>query len=597
MTQHTLPRSRKVVLLIITFLVSFCSFAYEFVYSEELTVMYGSTVTQYVITIGLFFFALGLGSTLVDNLATDNWENFTRLELYLATVSTTGFVGIILLNSIQLPPWFPRTAEIYLARLPPVLVGFLSGFELPYLTKMVNIEADDTGSDLPMTVRRLGAALHTTIHRILSVFFHTSTPEGSRSGFSLTLSADYFGGLVGALIYAKYLYPTFGLIPTVFILAFLNVLAALLFVARFSGTSWGVFSGDAPTGGVISHDHTAVVLALLVLTAGYGGVLMQHDTVERDLTAMYLEQTYEEEYTPTRGSPPTMDVEVTNQFTTNYQHVVKYTRTWEGTGPNPYFNGTTETCLRLDTAVQMCDSWADSYHNGLVDVPMAMYENSTQTNVLLIGGGDHVALNHLREYNVSVDRVDLDGEFMRWARNASFLQQWHENAYKYPNQTTTVGDGYTYVRNTDTTYDVILLDIPGAKDNSLLKMYSVEFYQALRDNLERDGVVVTWGYTPTGYTQHYHAYMNTVSAAGFEDQMQYWAREDIDGDKETERVELFYMFSPHDRTGKYPTRAGGAYVHRHEDRYATLQWTDIPTFNGIDSNSIFDPNYDILINP
>ena len=39
-------RTATLTLLVLTFVVSFCSFAYEFAYSELLTVMYGGTVTQ-----------------------------------------------------------------------------------------------------------------------------------------------------------------------------------------------------------------------------------------------------------------------------------------------------------------------------------------------------------------------------------------------------------------------------------------------------------------------------------------------------------------------------------------------------------------------
>ncbi len=74
------------------------------------------------------------------------------------------------------------------------------------------------------------------------------------------------------------------------------------------------------------------------------------------------------------NDPGAMDVAVTDTWTTRYQRVTEYNRTWTGSGDNPYFGATTEHCLRLDSAVQLCESWADSYHQGLVDVPLSMFE-------------------------------------------------------------------------------------------------------------------------------------------------------------------------------------------------------------------------------
>src|SRR6056297_3124840 len=96
-------RTKTLTLLAITYVVSFCSFAYEFVYSELLTVMYGGTVTQYVITVGLFFFSLGVGSALSDDLDGDRPANLFRTEVYLAVVAPAGFLLIVALNSVRIP--------------------------------------------------------------------------------------------------------------------------------------------------------------------------------------------------------------------------------------------------------------------------------------------------------------------------------------------------------------------------------------------------------------------------------------------------------------------------------------------------------------
>jgi spermidine synthase len=86
MTNATLSSvSERVTLHGIACLVALCSFAYELVYSELLTVIYGGTVTQYGLTIGLFFSSLGIGSFFVRHFADAQHSNFFRTEVQSIT--------------------------------------------------------------------------------------------------------------------------------------------------------------------------------------------------------------------------------------------------------------------------------------------------------------------------------------------------------------------------------------------------------------------------------------------------------------------------------------------------------------------------------
>ena len=577
-------RTEVFALLALTFVVSFCSFAYEFVYSELLTVMYGGTVTQYVITIGLYFVSLGVGAALSDDLAGERASNLFRTEVYLALVAPAGFLLIVALNSVRLPQAVPAELVWAVARSPVVAVGFLSGFELPLLTRMV----DETGGGsavLPPAVTRAAESLHRGVVRVLGVFWHAEPATDARSGLSLVLAMDYVGGLAGAVVYAQVLYPGLGLIPTVFVLALLNGLAALALLGGYS-TRWSV--GGA-RGRLVSRESATLVVVCLLVTASCGVAVANSSAVDRELSELYLEQQVENDY-----PPGAMDAEVLGQRTTPYQHVVKYERTWTGAGPNPHFAGETERCLRLGGAVQLCESWADPYHQGLVDVPMSRFAHSPETDVLVIGGGDFVAVDALREYDVSVDQVDLDAAFMSYAREDQFLSRWHEDAYEYDRLNTTVDDGYAFLSETEKRYDLVLLDIPGATDDDLLPLYSTEFYGSLRDNLSPDGVVAVWVYDENAYAQHNKAFVNTVGDAGFTQYAPYWAWADVDADGTEERVERFYLLAPGDRSA-FDAEEGTAYVRQHRDRYRDLRWRELPRYNGVEVNSIFDPNYDVLI--
>jgi spermidine synthase len=589
---------RRGVVFALTFVVAFCSIVYELIYSELLSIVFGGTVVRYSITIGLFLFSLGVGAFLYRYLD-DHPSNFFRLEVYLALAGPAGLVFIIGVNA------FPvagspdteaaiETVQLFVSHLPIVVVGLLSGLEIPFLTDLADAGsgedgANEEGAGLAM-VGALGRGSRTLARRAVGLVFKTATDEGTdeRGSFSSVLGMDYLGSLVGTVTYALVLYPSIGLIPAVFVLGLLNAVAALVFYWQYRDAD-----GRTATEGVTVSFGTPsrVLLAFCVLlSATYVGALAFNDTVETGLRNVYLEEQFEGEY-PNRG----MEVTITEHTSTRYQDVVLYERNW--TGPSVAYRGprTPQTCLRLDTALQLCDYWVESYHNGLVDVPMQTFvEDPESARVLVIGGGDWIPLNHLRAYNVTVDQVDLDREFMNYTKAHPFFERYHDDAYEYDRLNLTVGDGHTYLRNTDREYDLILLDLPGARSDDLLHLYSTEFYEQVRQHLTDEGVAVTWAYTRYSAGEHRKAYLNTVRAAGFESYVTYNARDDFNGDGDPESGEQFYVLAPGERPPPRVANPTG-YVARHREHYASMQWDPIPRYEGVRPNSIFHPNYDIIV--
>ncbi|MDY7080859.1 MAG: spermidine synthase [Halobacteria archaeon] len=526
-----LDRTRT-LLFILTFVVAFCSIVYELIYSELLTVIFGGTVVRYSITIGLFLFSFGVGSFAYRRFRGDD-TNFFRVEVVLSILGPLGLVYIILLNSSFIP--LPDSTLLVLSHFPIIAVGFLAGLEVPFLTSLVKDMRDDaTGNE-----------------------------------FSEVLGMDYIGSLFGTVIYALLLYPGLGLIPSVFVLGLLNSLAAVSFAFRF-----------------MEPRRIGILFLVSVLVTGmYAGVVVYNEQVEDTLTGVYIESQIEGEYT--EGN---VEVSINYTATTPYQKIVLYTREFRNrASSHPYYR---EKCLRLDTQIQLCESWVDSYHHGLVDVPASMYSNFSNKNVLLLGGGDWIAANYLADYNVSVDQVDIDTEFMEYARRSDFLAQYHDGAYDYDRLNTTVADAYDYLASTEKEYDLILLDLPGVRNDDMLKFYSKEFYMLLRDRLTRDGMVVTWAYSRYSFSPHYEGYMNTVKAAGFDRFLRYYAYGNTDEDTSDEVTEAFYVFSNGEE--RLPRRTGG-YIGGNWDRYANLSWRTVPTYEGAEVNSIFDPNYDMVV--
>jgi len=587
MTKHTASLSERSIIHITAFIAALCSFAYELIYSELLTVMYGGTVTQYGLTIGIFFSSLGIGSYLSEHFNDEQHENFFRTELYLSIIAPVGFLIIILVNTVTFPQYVPVVILDVIARTPVIAIGILSGFELPLLLAMGEKTNSTTNSQYQ---KQIAAKINSALAVAMGTVFHTDNDQETYTQYSTILAMDYIGGLAGALLFVFYLYPSVGLVSSIFILALFNTIAALLFSLRFSTHSWGILT--TPTDQITLTETKTIFVICLVVTAQYSLIAANSETVNNEVSTYYTENLIEQEY---RTS--TIETDVTTQYTTTYQKVTLYDRTWVGETENPLFNGTTETCMRLDDAIQLCESWIEPYHNGLVDVPLSRSDNTTETNVLLVGGGDWIAANHLRDHNVNVEQVDIDGEFMNNMKNNSFVSPHHEDAYKYENLTTHQADIYTHLQKTDTTYDHIILDLPGAKSDDLLHLYSTEFYTLLREKLADDGTVSTWAYSEYVYGKHDKTLMNTLNESGFSSIAEYYAYGDYNGNGITTRGEKYIMLSPQKSPPQSPVNAanGSQYVRQYSNEYNQVTWKPIPTYNGLSANSIFSPNRQIII--
>ncbi|WP_247003641.1 spermidine synthase [Halosolutus gelatinilyticus] len=568
------PRSQgfltdRRVALGVTFLVAFCSIAYELVYSELLTVFFGGTVLRYSITIGLYMFSLGVGSVLSAQLG-DPESNFLRTEVYLAIAGPAGAMAIVAINSVPAVT-FPGKGPLVLAcsHVPILVVGVLSGFEVPLLTDLVEDREETIFASLGrLYPRRI-------VRGVLGIFFAIDEPD--QRSFSEVLGVDYLGSLAGTVVYALVLYPRFGIVVTVFALGLLNALAALAFAAWTASGAARTLS--RPSAGQLR----AVVVVGLLLTGTYGGIVGHPDAVDRAVTTTYLERAIEGEF-----PEGTADVRALSYDTTPYQTALTYERDLAG-------HADTETCLHLDRAIQFCDTWVDSYHGGLVDVPMTTFDDPSSVDVLLVGGGDYIAVDHLREYGASVDQVDIDGEFLELARERELFRQYHDDAHEYEKLNTTVEDALTHLQETEKTYDLILLDVPGARSDETLALYSTEFYTLLRERLTDDGLVVSWVYTSGDHPTHSKVYATTVREAGFDRYLPYYVYDDLDGDGDLEPGERFYVLSDGPTPEPDLDRAESEYVREHADRFDEWRWRSLPRYRGVESNSIFHPNYDVIV--
>lgn len=207
---------RSWVVYSVTVVVAFCSILYELLLAQTLSTTMGNTTLRYNVTIGLYIASMGVGALVYERLLNYfKWrENrvrfFVRLEIILSLVGFCASFLVLIFDglirdfclSIQLSYHsFVIQALIFVFNHSLIIIiGFLSGLELPLLMELSEKLKKGT--------------------------------EGR------ALVYDYLGTLAGAVCFPILFLPFIPLFTLSSMVAFLNVICALVFSFYDSGTTY-----------------------------------------------------------------------------------------------------------------------------------------------------------------------------------------------------------------------------------------------------------------------------------------------------------------------------------------------------------------------
>jgi spermidine synthase len=172
-------------LLLSVLIVALCGIAYELIIAAVSSYLLGNSIAQFSITIGLFMFAMGIGSYLTKFIHEDLVERFIQIEIAVALV---GGLSAALLFVV-----FP-----YYALYKPVMyslilaIGTLVGLEIPLLTRIL------------------------------------SRATSFSESLAHVLSLDYIGALIGSVGFPLLLLPSLGLFRSSFAIGLLNISVAII---------------------------------------------------------------------------------------------------------------------------------------------------------------------------------------------------------------------------------------------------------------------------------------------------------------------------------------------------------------------------------
>lgn len=290
---------------------------------------------------------------------------------------------------------------------------------------------------------------------------------------SKVFTFDYIGALFASILFPLWLVPQLGLVKSSFLFGIFNVGVAI----------WLLFA---------LHEHIPLLrlhraVAIAVICALTLGLVFSEPLVNLAEADSYEGKVIYAESTP-------------------YQRIVL---TRERDDLRLFLNGNLQFNSR--------DEYR--YHEALVHPALAALD--TPRRVLIIGGGDGLALREVLKYPsiAHVTLVDLDARMTQLFSTQPLLAQLNNGSLANEHLTLVHQDAFLWVKASTElsheSFDAIVVDLPDPSTFSIGKLYSITFFRELRELLAPDGLMVVQSTSPWVARKTFWCVNNTLEQAGF----------------------------------------------------------------------------------
>ncbi len=291
---------------------------------------------------------------------------------------------------------------------------------------------------------------------------------------SSVLEQDYYGSLAGGIFFAFVGLPILGLTYTPFILGSINFLVAVGLIAIL----WKEVS-------------TKMKRQLSIASSSIGAILLVGFFIAQPLILFGEQRRYQDK--------------IIYSEQTQYQKIVL--TQWK----NDYW-------LYINNNQQLSTIDEEMYHEPLVHPIMNLHPNPTE--VLVLGGGDGCAVRELLKYPdiQKITLVDLDPAMTELGKNHPVLSSLNKASLTNDKVEVQNEDGFIFIENTKSFYDVIIVDLPDPNTIDLNQLYTKEFYSLIHRKLRPQGLLITQAGSPYFATKAFLCIDKTMAAAGFNTQ-------------------------------------------------------------------------------
>ena len=157
------------------------------------------------------------------------------------------------------------------------------------------------------------------------------------------------------------------------------------------------------------------------------------------------------------------------------------------------------------------------YHEALVHPAFAAYQG-TPKRVLVLGGGDGLALREIEKYSSVefIQIVDLDPEMTKISYSVPALGELNHHSFDDPRVHLINADAFVWLDSTQTEpFDIAIVDFPDPNNFALGKLYTTRFYNLLKSKLKPDSAVVIQTTSPLVARTSFWCIVKTLEAVGF----------------------------------------------------------------------------------
>ncbi|MEW5819661.1 MAG: polyamine aminopropyltransferase [Cyanobacteriota bacterium] len=263
------------------------------------------------------------------------------------------------------------------------------------------------------------------------------------------LAYDYIGGLIGSIAFPLILLPGLGIMRTSILIGGLNLLSALWLIVKIKEFPFR------------SRYLIITVIFTICLIVGF---------IYAKPISNYLEQNFYRD-------------QIVYSMQTPYQKVVV----------TKYKN---DIRLFIDGNLQFSSLDEYRYHEGIVHIPASFSPNLEK--VLVLGGGDGLAARELLKYKSikNITLVDLDAKLLDLFKNDKLLTSLNNKSLKNKKVKVYSKDGLSFLKEDETFYDLIIVDLPDPRTPELSNLYNKQFYDLVQKRLSKTGIMVTQATSP-----------------------------------------------------------------------------------------------------
>ncbi|MBL7712072.1 MAG: polyamine aminopropyltransferase [Chitinophagaceae bacterium] len=174
-----------------------------------------------------------------------------------------------------------------------------------------------------------------------------------------------------------------------------------------------------------------------------------------------------------------------------------------------------ELRLYLNNNLQFSSADEYRYHEALVHP--AMMASGNPRKVLVLGGGDGLAVREILKYPSveSVQLVDLDPAMTRLFATQKPLQEINRYSLANAKVKVTNADAFSWLRQNKERFDCAIIDFPDPSGFAVGKLYSTAFYRILRAALQPSAVIVIQSTSPYVAPKSFWCVSETLKSTGY----------------------------------------------------------------------------------